>query len=292
MKALDGPTLAHIAQETTTLCIGWIINRRDGTQLGFTSHVEDLVWFDPDTEVGVTLRANTGAVVSNLATSVGRGIDNLTAYGVINSAYVTTADLLRGLYDDAAVRILLVNYEDPGQYVHLVKGRLGEVKAGRGSFEVEVRSLIQRANQNIGKVCSPLCRVKLLGDAECTKSLASFTFTGQTVSAVTSRSVFSTASAGVVGKAAFYFAYGVLTWTSGANVGKAVEVRSHDTASPCAITLAEIMPFAIQVGDAFTIIAGCDRRLESCRDKFANVLNFRGEPYIPGADAVLKVISV
>jgi uncharacterized phage protein (TIGR02218 family) len=55
-----------------------------------------------------------------------------------------------------------------------------------------------------------------------------------------------------------------------------------------AITLAEPMPFPIAAGDAFTIVAGCDRRLESCRQKFANVLNFRGEPFIPGADAVLR----
>jgi len=292
MKTLDAPTLAHFAQETTTLCLAWLVTRRDGVSFGFTSHVADLVWTDPVSPFTVwTLLANTGAGVSNLATSVGRGIDNLTAWGTINSSAITTEDLLRGLYDDASVRVLAINYEDPTIFVELVRGRLGEVKAGRRAFEVEVRSLLQRAAQNVGKVCSPLCRVKLLGDAECTVALGPFTFAGQTVDGVTSRSVFTTSSAGVIGKAAFYFAYGVLTWTSGANIGKSVEVRSHNTSTPCQLTITEIMPFAIQIGDAFTVIAGCDRRLETCRDKFSNVLNFRGEPYIPGADTVLKVIS-
>ena len=41
-------------------------------------------------------------------------------------------------------------------------------------------------------------------------------------------------------------------------------------------------------GDGFVIRAGCDKRLETCRDRFANVLNFRGFPNIPGQDAVLR----
>lgn len=289
MKTLDAGTLAHIQAETTTLCLCWLITRRDGVVKGFTSNVDDL-----SVNLGggsVTYKAATGTMVSNLQTSTGRGIDNLAAYGIINSNDITEADLLKGLYDDARVQIALVNYVDPSQFVILATGFLGEVKVGRKAFETEVRTLLVRANQQVGKVCSPLCRVKVLGDSECTVNLASFTFASQTVSSVVSRSQFRTASAGVVGKPAFYFAYGKLTWTSGANAGKSVEVRSHDTGSPCLLTLAEIMPFDIQVGDAFTIIAGCDRRLETCRDKFANVLNFRGEPYVPGPDAVLRVIS-
>lgn len=293
MKSLGAGILSHIQQETTTLCICWLITRRDGVVKAFTSNVADLRWLPPGGGKGdeITFKASTGAVVSNLQTSAGRGIDNLSAYGVINSVDLTEADLLKGFYDDAKVEIMLVNYEDTTQYVTLVKGNLGEVKIGRKAFETEVRSLIQRAAQMVGKTCSPLCRVKVLGDSECTVNLASFTFASQTVASVVSRSQFRTASAGVVGKPAYYFAYGKLTWTSGANSGKSVEVRSHDTGSPCLLTLAEIMPYDIQVGDAFTIIAGCDRRLETCRDKFSNVLNFRGEPYVPGPDAVLRVIS-
>ena len=30
--------------------------------------------------------------------------------------------------------------------------------------------------------------------------------------------------------------------------------------------------------------AGCDKRRETCRDKFANILNFQGFPFMPGSD--------
>ncbi len=37
-------------------------------------------------------------------------------------------------------------------------------------------------------------------------------------------------------------------------------------------------------GDLVRLEAGCDRRLETCRVKFDNILNFRGFPDIPGDD--------
>jgi hypothetical protein len=34
--------------------------------------------------------------------------------------------------------------------------------------------------------------------------------------------------------------------------------------------------------------AGCDKRLATCIERLANVLNFRGEPYVPGSDALMS----
>ena len=53
-----------------------------------------------------------------------------------------------------------------------------------------------------------------------------------------------------------------------------------------AITLQEAFPFEVEVGDTALVEAGCDRTLETCRTKFANVVNFQGEPHIPGVDQI------
>jgi uncharacterized phage protein (TIGR02218 family) len=72
---------------------------------------------------------------------------------------------------------------------------------------------------------------------------------------------------------------------SGANAGAACEVQAHVRLGPLAILdLWEPMPAPIVAGDAFQVVAGCDKSLASCRDKFANVLNFRGFPDLPGND--------
>lgn len=44
----------------------------------------------------------------------------------------------------------------------------------------------------------------------------------------------------------------------------------------------------ITAGDDFTVRAGCDKRIETCAGRFANVANFRGFPHIPGQDTLLR----
>jgi uncharacterized phage protein (TIGR02218 family) len=40
-------------------------------------------------------------------------------------------------------------------------------------------------------------------------------------------------------------------------------------------------------GATFQIFAGCDKRVATCRAKFANAVNFRGFPHMPGNDALI-----
>ena len=41
-------------------------------------------------------------------------------------------------------------------------------------------------------------------------------------------------------------------------------------------------------GDTFDISAGCDKRAATCKAKFANFLNFRGAPHMPGNDVLVR----
>jgi hypothetical protein len=44
-----------------------------------------------------------------------------------------------------------------------------------------------------------------------------------------------------------------------------------------------------RAGDAFTVTAGCDKHFATCQAKFANAVNFRGFPHMPGNDFVTAV---
>jgi uncharacterized phage protein (TIGR02218 family) len=52
------------------------------------------------------------------------------------------------------------------------------------------------------------------------------------------------------------------------------------------------VPEPIASGDTFTVTAGCDKIFATCRDRFANTVNFRGFPHIPGNDFVVATPSV
>lgn len=89
-----------------------------------------------------------------------------------------------------------------------------------------------------------------------------------------------------LGSGSGYFDRGVITFTSGANSGLSMEVKSY---VPGQIVLVLPMPYALQVGDTYTMVAGCDKSFTTCRDRFDNVINFRGEPWLPGFDAMIQI---
>lgn len=83
---------------------------------------------------------------------------------------------------------------------------------------------------------------------------------------------------------------GVITWETGPNTGRAMEIREFTGgAAEQVIELFLDMPFDIQVGDTGRVYRGCHKRaLEDCKAVFNNIVNFRGEPYIPGQDHLFR----
>jgi uncharacterized phage protein (TIGR02218 family) len=43
----------------------------------------------------------------------------------------------------------------------------------------------------------------------------------------------------------------------------------------------------IRAGDLYSITPGCDRAFATCRDRFHNQVNFRGEHLLPGTDQIM-----
>jgi uncharacterized phage protein (TIGR02218 family) len=79
-----------------------------------------------------------------------------------------------------------------------------------------------------------------------------------------------------------------VTWVSGGNAGATGSVKADRLAASGVRRLAlwQAPGRAVAVGDRFRVAAGCDKRAETCREKFDNFLNFRGFPHLPGDDWV------
>ena len=76
--------------------------------------------------------------------------------------------------------------------------------------------------------------------------------------------------------------------TGGTTIGIASEcLVTTSGGTVMQITLVQPMPFGVSIADTFTIQAGCNRQSTQCRGKFNNLVNFHGEPYVPGNDYLL-----
>ena len=289
MKNVSSGLATHLTQDATTLCTLWKVTRIDGQVFGFTDHDENIV-FPIGSPTGLTYVASTGYTRSALSTSGALNVDNVDLDGAFSSTALTEADLLAGLWDYASVEISMVNYADLSQgALQQRKGRLGETRAGRSMFTTELRGMMQNLQQDAGRLCGPSCDADL-GDARCGVALSgsptTFTFAGIVTTVDSNRVFYDAALANVTG----FFDYGKVTWTSGDNVGLSMEVKTFIQGSPPAaqITLQLPMPHGVDIGDTFTIQAGCDKSLATCKAKFNNVINFQGFPYVPGMDRMIS----
>jgi uncharacterized phage protein (TIGR02218 family) len=287
VRTISPAMQAHLESNTTSLAFCYRIERTDGQVFGFTSWGLDLT---VDSEV---YEANTISKPTTIKSSAGTGVDNLELEGGIKSDLITDSDLIEGEFDDALIEIFLVNGLDlsMGKIV-MFSGFVGEVRQNEFSFFAEARSLIQRATQEVGSICMSTCRADF-GDDKCGFDLESLSVTGfpvrveGTVDTVTSFLVFK--SDDLIGSPDGFFASGKVRFLTGNNAGRRMEVKSSLAANG-SIALQLPMPSPILVGDTFEIIAGCDKRIETCQSKFGNPINFRGEPHMPGPNAILKVI--
>ena len=279
MRPIPSALQSKLASGVTTLCRCWRIERRDGTVLGFTDHDED-VWLG-----GLQCRAGTGLTASEATAKLGLAVDGSEISGALADDTLSEADLAAGRYDAAGIEIHLVDWSEPSLHVLLAKGTLGEVRREGQAFAAEIRGLADRLNQETGRRFTATCSADL-GDARCTVDLASAAFRGDgAIAALRGGSGF--VASGLGGFTTDLFTAGRLTWTGGANVGLAVEVKRHRAAAgEVGIELWQQMPEPLGVGDTFVVTAGCDKRFATCRDRFANTVNFRGFPHIPGNDFV------
>jgi uncharacterized phage protein (TIGR02218 family) len=284
MKTLPFGLQSHLSSGATTLCWCWKIVRHDGAVQGFTDH--DLpVAFDD-----VTYEASSGFTASEVQSTLGLAVDNLTVMGALNSDTINEDDLAAGIYDDASIEIWRVNWQAADQRVLMRKGNLGQVSRGKSAFQAEVRGLAHKLNQSVGRAYGYSCDADL-GDARCTIDLTdpAFSGAGVVVSATDNRRF---TVSGFDGFADTWFSGGKLTWTSGANAGRAMEIKRHGVVgSAVSMELWQAMSDAVTAGDAFTVTAGCDKQFSTCKAKFDNAINFRGFPYMPGNDAVVSTPS-
>ena len=281
MKTLPSGLQAHLDSGATTLAWCWRLTRGDGSRLGFTDHDRDLA-FD-----GTTFAAATGFTATEIKDAVGLSVDNLEVESALSSESLNEDDLAAGLFDDAAIEIWRVNWQNADQRVLMRSGSLGEVRRSGPAFTAEVCGLAHYLQQPKGRLLQYACDADL-GDARCTVNLTNPAFKGTgTVLAASSLRLFT--ASGLDSFAGDWFTRGLVTFTSGANAGRAQEIRRH--AAGASTTLELWQPFAepIAPGDTFTVTAGCDKQFPTCQAKFANGVNFRGFPHIPGNDFLTAV---
>lgn len=282
MRALPSGLQDHLDSGATTLCSCWRVTRSDGVALGFTDHDRTLS-FD-----GTVFEPDSGVSGGALSSSADLAVDNAEIEGALASDRLSAEDLAAGLYDGAGVELFRVNWADTDMRLLIKRGVIGEIARAGEAFKAEFRGISHALDQTVGRVYQRLCDVNL-GSTPCGVDLDDPAYRAE--GAVTSvsdgqRVIVS----GLAGFDEGWFANGTIEWTSGENAGVTAHVKSHGAAPGGGGAIALWLPPGkpVAIGDNFVLRAGCDKRFETCRAKFANTLNFRGAPFMPGNDFAIS----
>lgn len=251
----------------------WRVTRRDGVTLGFTSHNRDLTF------LGLRYRSAPGMLPSSIRRTASLERDSLEVQGILAHDAISDTDLRAGRYDGARVTIGLVDWETL-EHVSLFAGEIGAVSDHAGKFEAELQSA--KASLDVERVprTSPSCRASFCNSA-CRLNPARYTHL-----------CVLSASDPQSGKMIFAgspdptaMLHGSLRWIDGPHAGQTMEVID-EAAGGIIVDRQPDLPIA--PGSRALLREGCDHTLTTCIGRFANSVNFQGEPYLPGNDLLAR----
>lgn len=296
MKTVSTDLATHFGADCTTLAYIFKAKRTDGTVYGFTSFDQDIVFDMADGDGSVTYVAFTGTTVTATATKDDLSVDNQDVSGFLDSEAISEQDIRAGLWNNAALKIAIVNWNDLTQgCLKMRAGNTGQIKLKNGLFISEVRGLNQKLTTQIVGLYGPLCRAELGSTADgfdkestwlCGIDISTYRQTGSVDTSADAMHISPSGGLKMIGSATptadapdGWFDDGILTFTSGPMDGFTIEVKSYVSG---VLELFLPMPFQPANSDTFTIEPGCNKTIDDCHGKFNNIVNHRGEPFIPG----------
>lgn len=283
MRSMTAEDSAHLSSYRTTWAVCVRFKDRDGTLYLQTAHDADIVVNKAGIEG--TYKSIFGVNTTGNRSTADLSVDNLDVESVMDDLGITQAAIEAGMFDDIEYTMFLVNWQTPlNSGIVFRKGKVGNIVTFLKSLaNVELRGLKQAFTQQVVRTCQVACDADLF-DHRCRLVKAAFTQSSSVIDIPVPR--FTLKAAGVASDAGHY-TFGLLKFTTGNNAGFSREIKVDSGGGE--FTFIEAFPSDFELGDEFEITPGCDKSLQTCKEKFNNVVNHRGHPYIPGRDAQLRV---
>lgn len=255
-----------------------------GSPIYLTDHPRDLVMS------GHTYLSTSGYEFSGYSSTAGFSPSAIDLDGIAGASGVTRAAVASGLFDGARCYCFATAWTAPVEDEEpITAGIFGKSTLLDDRYRIDGVSLIDALNQSVGKTYGAQCP-KTFGGTEyagCGVSLAYPNTVTGTLTHVASASVFRDSGRS---EAADIFGAGTIAFTTGANAGlKPIEVKQY--AADGTITAFESFYYLPSVGDAYTMVRGCRKRLIDCQSRVggSNVENFGGFLYIPNGSTYAQV---
>lgn len=167
----------------------------------------------------------------------------------------------------------------------IFRGAIGQCSINRsGLATLEARSILTLGRGFLSERFCQQCRADLY-DARCKVVKESFSASA-TVASVSGQFKFTVTTLPDARATGTWYDLGQAVITSGTGEGTPFQIKTWTSGT---LTVEAMTPIdeLLDVGDTLTLYAGCNKSSTTCRDKFSNMINYRGEEYAAGRDLQL-----
>ena len=191
---------------------------------------------------------------------------------------LTEEDLELGRWDAATIRLIAVDWTAPtAEAVTLIEGEIGTVGTADAGFTAELIGAAAGLDAPVCPETSSECRAAF-GDRDCRVDLAARRMIA-TSGLIDGNRIAMSPMPGAD------FVAGSLAVVSGPMTGFRSPILGIEAG---AVVLRDPPRGTIGAGTRLWLTQGCDKRFETCRARFSNAINFRGEPHLPGNDLLTR----
>ena len=296
MKNVSAGVLAILASRQFYLVDLFTFTLQDGTVINYCAGGSDIINSGTTYYCG----ASTGGPFfkrqgegSTIKWGLGLDVDTMNFTVIPGSGTVTPASsngagipfaqaITDGIFDYADVlvqRAVMTTWGNTSQgLITIFDGLVGQVQSGKeNAIRFTIDSYKDILSINMPRnIYQPGCMITLF-DTACTVIKANFQSSGSLSSGSTKTSL-NTCS---LSQATGYFNLGSIEFTSGVNEGITSFIQTHTHGSPTTISIVPPLPNVPGATDGFNIWPGCNKTPFTCQNKFSNLVNFRGLPFVP-----------
>ena len=203
-------------------------------------------------------------------------LENKSALSInlLNSYKNSKIEIEALLMSSVIIRLATIENGEILSILTIFSGFVDSIKREENTFNITLLSNIAKLNKPITSLFSPICR-ECLGSVKCGIDINNYKTNG-TITEILSQNSFMGTHQQNKKTSIGYYRYGTIKMITGKLKDFFLQLRDEKEGQIILLQNTKLLA----IGDEYEIFTGCDKTAKTCKEKFNNLINFRGEPFI------------
>ena len=264
--------LMELTKEKINIAFLIELKTQNNENIYFTNHDEDII-FKNNRYISNSLLKK-----KSIKQTIDINFDSSYISFQIDNLSILYSDIINGKYDYMEITISIINYNNLESAFTIQTGNLGKIEYRDNCFYSTINSIKQKLSCNSNHIYSSNCR-NLFCDSRCKLNINNFS---TDINITNNENPYMLILDNNI--ESDYYTNGHLILLESPYKNIRYSIKSHYNNklylyNPISIT--EYLPIKAR------IFLNCSKTFKACKEKFNNIINFAGEPHVPGNSQII-----